>query len=661
MISRELEAQRNLSKIDRQQLGYLVVRGKERWEVYKTMEGRVTKLGLFNDPRIYEFSRDQLFEHMEYISNEIYRNVGADNINVNYVYETATASNVHLRGSVGLVMVIQLILVLGTEEQKALFLPNINDFKWTTAYAQTELAHGSDVDSIKTLAVYDELEDVFVVNTPNLESYKWWPGDLALGSTHILLVARLIAKGVDHGVQCFFIQIRDLKTHKLLPGVESGDIGPKIGYNSKDNGWVAFKNYKVPRITLLAKYIQISREGDVTKSGNDRVKYTGMMMARTLLLMSSYYNMLRCTTILTRYSVLRKQFKDDKGKEIRIFDYQLQKYKIVKHLSKAYAMSLGLYTVMDLIKKNEENVQKNDFSLFQQIHLLLCECKAYFTWWDNACVSESIIAAGGHGFSSYSGFTTPFVENFPNQILEGENTLLCLQVSRYLLNLVNKITKGDTTQAIGQFSYLIMSSELEEFKPAATKEDLTNPKVVIQILQKNSAYFVQKTGMNFMKFTMEGMDMKDVFNSKMGYQLLNMGKCHSILVITEHFLKKLESLPEGPIKTAIKSLAVVYTHEIFKEFSVNLLESGSITGEHLTILNELMEEHLEKLTPDILVLAEALQIPDEALGSAIAANNGKPYDNLYTWAKNYGSMNQFPDGVHPAIIQQKKKLNDHRL
>jgi acyl-CoA oxidase len=32
-----------------------------------------------------------------------------------------------------------------------------------------------------------------------------------------------------------------------LPGIECGDMGPKLGYNSKNNGWCTFNNVKIPR------------------------------------------------------------------------------------------------------------------------------------------------------------------------------------------------------------------------------------------------------------------------------------------------------------------------------------------------------------------------------------------------------------------------------
>ena len=34
-----------------------------------------------------------------------------------------------------------------------------------------------------------------------------------------------------------------MESHKLLPGVITGDIGPKFGYDTKDNGFMRFTNF----------------------------------------------------------------------------------------------------------------------------------------------------------------------------------------------------------------------------------------------------------------------------------------------------------------------------------------------------------------------------------------------------------------------------------
>ena len=75
-----------------------------------------------------------------------------------------------------------------------------------------------------------------------------------------IVFAQLIIKGKRHGVHAFVVQIRD-KDHKPVPGVEVGDIGPKMGYNCKDNGYLIMNNIKIPRKNMLMKFHRVSKEG----------------------------------------------------------------------------------------------------------------------------------------------------------------------------------------------------------------------------------------------------------------------------------------------------------------------------------------------------------------------------------------------------------------
>lgn len=63
------------------------------------------------------------------------------------------------------------------------------------------------------------------------------------------------------GVQAFMVQVRDLETHRALPGVEVGDIGPKFGFYSKDNGYCIFKGVRIPRRNMLMRYVNVDKSG----------------------------------------------------------------------------------------------------------------------------------------------------------------------------------------------------------------------------------------------------------------------------------------------------------------------------------------------------------------------------------------------------------------
>jgi len=152
---------------------------------------------------------------------------------------------------------------LSNDEQKARWMPEIRQANMFGCYAQTELGHGSDVASLETTATLDKATDEFVIHSPTLTSTKMWPGDLGRFSTHAIVHSRLIVDGKFHGVHPFLVQLRDLETYKHLKGIKTGDLGPKFGYPTKDNGWAKFDHVRIPRTNLLMGFIDVSKEGVV--------------------------------------------------------------------------------------------------------------------------------------------------------------------------------------------------------------------------------------------------------------------------------------------------------------------------------------------------------------------------------------------------------------
>ena len=135
-------------------------------------------------------------------------------------------------------------------------------FRILGTYVQTELGHGSNVRGIETTATYDANRKEFVINSPTLTSTKWWPGGLGLTATHCVLYARLILpSGEDKGIHGFFMQLRSVINHSPMPGVSLGDLGPKAGYNSMDNGFAKFDMVRIPRSYMLAGLAGVEPDG----------------------------------------------------------------------------------------------------------------------------------------------------------------------------------------------------------------------------------------------------------------------------------------------------------------------------------------------------------------------------------------------------------------
>lgn len=68
-----------------------------------------------------------------------------------------------------------LINLTNQEQQDAWLEPSLN-MKMIGTYAQTEIGHGTFVRGLETTATYDSNTQEFVMNTPSLSAYKWWPG-----------------------------------------------------------------------------------------------------------------------------------------------------------------------------------------------------------------------------------------------------------------------------------------------------------------------------------------------------------------------------------------------------------------------------------------------------------------------------------------------------
>jgi len=62
-------------------------------------------------------------------------------------------------------------------------------------------------------------------------------------------------------------------SHEPLPGVEVGDIGTKLGYNSIDNGYLLFTHLRVPRNALLSRFSEITKAGDFELKSDPRLLY----------------------------------------------------------------------------------------------------------------------------------------------------------------------------------------------------------------------------------------------------------------------------------------------------------------------------------------------------------------------------------------------------
>lgn len=612
-------------------------------QYYKKIQDYITKYkSLFPADewfKHYEMSREDQIKFGYQVASRLIENKMHDFISSDVPTEMNFYCNIEIPGSVSAVMVRPAIDILGSEEQKKKWLPLMDSARCIGAYAQTELGHGSDVQNLQTEAVFSPETNEFVIHNRDVSSYKWWPGELGFLSSVVILYCKTIVNGKNIGVLPFIVPIRDLETHEVLKGVNVGDIGPKFGFAAKENGYLYFDNYCIPKENLLSRFFSINTSGKLIVKGNPKIIYASMMKVRILMLSASGHHLGKGLAIAVRYSHLRQQFKNQQGEEEIVMNYQLQQHKLLPLVAKSYAIISGYQNILKVVNQvNEERLQ-NKFTRLQECHILLAGAKALYTAWCNSGLVTCLQCCGGHGFSSFSGIPPIITSAMPNAIMEGDVSILFMQVGRYLMKSIGYIQRDKLDKLTGHIEYLKDYKKLEDFNVSSDLSFFSNLDNFLVLFRK-CAYLLTTLAVEDLAKHAGESGLLDAFNKKSAIKICEAAKVHSISFTLDYFIKNVQSSKTDKLKTVLFNLASLFAIDQIFEYAASFIHVKVLTGEHLRTLKDLYESLLEKLLPEVLVLSEGF-VPDEfVLYSAIADSNEKPYDNLYNLTKRVTMTNQ---------------------
>lgn len=519
-------------------------------------------------------------------------------------------------------------------------------------YAQTEMGHGSDVQNLETIATFDPKTDEFVLNSPTITSAKMWPGDLGVFANYAMVFAQLIINGANHGVQAFLVPIRHMETHDPLPGVEVGDIGPKFGFQTKDNGYLRLHDVRIPRENMLMKYAKVTKDGEFKIVGNDKALYGIMMFVRLIIAGFSHRFLAHALTVALRYSLVRTQFKGDNKQEIKILDYQLQQEKLFPVLAENYSMMFTSMKLKKLVAENFKKIGVNDFSMLNECHIVLSGCKALFTYQILFGVEKCRLSCGGHGFSHYSSLTSLHQEVAANCTLEGENTVLFLQVARFLLKAYNKAQKGQKVNSL--VDYLKGSENfLNDRCEAKTVQQLRSFDVLRLLLRQNAIYWIHTAGMMVMEEMGKGLSMKEIWDKKIGLPLVDAARAHTQYYVFNSFCEGVRAVRNEVLRDTMTRLCLLYGVSVILDRPLGFIESQYMNSEQLKLLVELRETLFREIRPDAIALADATRFSDNTLRSALGRYDGNVYETMYEWATK---KNNFMEAPGMEYIFQMKNV-----
>src|SRR3954462_7573627 len=229
------------------------------------------------------------------------------------------------------------ILHLGTERHHERYLRDVASLELPGCFAMTETGHGSNVQALRTTAIYEAADEAFVIHTPSEDARKDYIGNAARDGRMAVVFAHLIAGGEERGVHALLVTLRD-DDGDPLPGIRIEDCGPKLGLDGVDNGRIRFDHVRVPRENLLDRYAQVAPDGTYTSAIENSTKRFFTMLGtliqgRISVCGASISASKVALTIAIRRALERRQFGPPGAGEALLMDYRTHQRRLLPPLA----------------------------------------------------------------------------------------------------------------------------------------------------------------------------------------------------------------------------------------------------------------------------------------------------------------------------------------
>ena len=567
----------------------------------------------------------------------------------------------------------------GTPEQHKLFLEKAEAYKIIGCYAQTELGHGSNVRGLETTATWNPDDKTFTIHSPHLTASKWWIGSLGKTANYAVVMAQLYIEGKLYGPHPFVVQIRDLKTHEALPNIHVGDIGPKFGYNTMDNGFLLFKNVKIPHSHMLARFSSVDPNSNkYVRPSNPSLIYGTLTYVRSSIVLQAGATLARGVTIATRYCAVRRQFQDrdvDEPGENQVLNYTMVQVRLLPLLAATYALH---FTGKSMIKLYEENQKRMSgdvgqladstrkpgpeelnpgTDLLADLHSTSCALKAYGSTTAAEGLEVCRRACGGHGYSSFSGIGSWYADYLPTVTWEGDNYMLTQQVSRYLLKsaravIAGKASQNDTTRILTDF---VRRRDIGcAFDVIGNDEDLVDA-------------FAWRVSFLTFEALRHRDEEKQSWNSLL-VDFFRLSTAHAQYMIVKNFN---DALRDTETKRQIDENTVSLLHKLFRLYALNTLEkeasefysSAAVTVRQITLARtKTVMKLLEEIRPHAVRLVDAWKFPDWQLDSSLGRYDGNVYEDMFRRASELNPLNNVVFDPYPdsKVLFRKDERKDLR-
>lgn len=528
-------------------------------------------------------------------------------------------------------------------------------------FAMTELGHGSNVPGLETTATFDEASDQFIIHTPNITATKWWIGGAAHSATHAAVFAQLIVKGKNYGTKCFVVPLRDPSTYNTLPGINIGDLGKKMGRDGIDNGYIQFTHVRIPRSYMLMKHTKVSRSGQVKEPKLQQLTYGALLQGRVAMVVDSGNVSKKALTIAIRYAAVRRQFSNSKSDiETKLLDYPIHQRRLMPLLAQTFAMlftGAEMTAMYNKMMSRLENAKSGDTDLEQVLEMLKethstsAGLKAFCTWNCLSTIEACRQACGGHGYSAYTGLAGMYQDFAVQCTWEGDNTILTLQLGRYLISSYRDALKGQQlSPGVGYLNNL--KSLLGKRCSVQANEDI-DLDTITEGWQVVCANVVRNAALEFEECIQRGLDVDDAYE-QCSQSRLYAAKLHSYGYLFNRF-KDGVSKVEGNLKPILLALCTLYGFYTIEENSGAFLQYEYFSPKQMEFIRSKTNTLCAIVREQAIPLVDAFNLSDYMVNSPLGRADGNVYVHYFEQVKQSN-----PQGPHPYFERLIKPIIDRQ-
>jgi acyl-CoA oxidase len=527
---------------------------------------------------------------------------------------------------------------LGTAVHHERYLRQIASLELPGCFAMTEAGHGSDVQQLRTTAVYDQASQEFVIDTPDDDAHKEYIGNAAVDGRMAAVFAQLVVDDETHGVHAFVVPLRD-QDGELCRGVRIEDCGEKMGLNGVDNGRIWFDDVRVPREALLNRYGDVSAEGvyssPIENSGKRFFTMLGtLVQGRVCISGASVTAAKSALVIAIRYGLRRRQFGPEPGHEVPILDYRTHQRRLMPLLAKTYALH---FAQAELTRRFHHVFSSDDVSDHERRELesLAAAMKATTSWHATDTIQTCRECCGGAGYMSVNRFAALKADTDIFTTFEGDNTVLMLLAAKALLtdyqehfgelNPVGTVTfvAGQAVEAVIErlFARQLVQVIGDAVSGRDDPENLLDREQQLDLFRWREGHITASVAQRFKRGLDEGYGAFEVFRAVQDHAAAA-ARAHMDTVVLESFAAAIEACEE-PLRGALGRLCDLYTLSNLEQAKGFYQEHGRLSAPRCKAITREVNRLCNEVRERCGDFVDAFGIPDQILAAPIAIGQGE--------------------------------------